>query len=179
MRKSLILLAAMVLSAPLFCITALGREPSRFSCSTAVGTGFGLGRPSSTPFVWRITGYYNPGRRFSVGAGTGLSFYEKALVPLYADAKFLFARPRRFTPYAEFAAGYAFALRGDADGGLMLGPAVGVQYALRTGMHLFFSAGYELQKLERLREYRGDWFSAGFCEKLSHGTLLFQVGVLF
>lgn len=166
-----------LLAAPFFAVR--GQEAPRFCCSTAVGTGFGLNRPASTPLVWRITGYYNVGRRFSVGAGTGLSFYEVALVPLHADAMFLLARPRKFTPYVEFVAGYAFALRGDADGGLMLSPAVGVQYALRGGMHLFFSAGYGLQKLERLREYGGDWFSAGFCEKLGHGSLLFQVGVLF
>lgn len=177
MKKLFVVLAAMLLAAP--AIAVRGQKMPRFACSTAVGTGIALGRPASTPFVLRVTGYYNVGRRFSVGAGTGLSFYEKALVPLHADVKFLLARPRRFTPYAECAAGYAFALRDDANGGLLLAPAVGVQYALRGGMHLFFSAGYELQKLERLREYRGDRFSAAFCEKLGHGSLSFQVGVLF
>lgn len=177
MKRLFVVLAAMLSAAP--AIAVRGQEMPRFACSTSVGTGFALGRSASTPFVWRVTGYYNVGRRFSVGAGTGLSFYEKALVPLHVDAKFLLARPRRFTPYAECAAGYAFALRGDANGGLLLNPAVGVQYALRGGMHLFFSAGYELQKLERLREYRGDRFSAAFCEKLGHGTLMLQVGVQF
>lgn len=112
-------------------------------------------------------------------AGTGVSFYEKALVPLFADVKFLLTRRRRFTPYAGCAAGYAFALRGDANGGLLLNPELGVQYALRCGMHLFLGAGYELQRLERLRKYRGSWFSAEFAEKFSHGTLLLKVGVLF
>lgn len=177
MKKLFVVLAAMLLAAP--AIAVRGQKMPRFACSTAVGMGFGLGRPASTPFIWRVTGYYNVGRRFSVGAGTGLSFYEKALVPLHVDAKFLLARPRRFTPYAECAVGHAFALRGDANGGLLLNPAVGVQYALRGGMHLFLSAGYELQKLERLREYRGDRFSAAFCEKLGHGSLSFQVGILF
>lgn len=177
MKRLFVVLAAILSAAP--AIAVRGQEMPRFACSMGVGTGFALGRSASTPFVWRVTGYYNVGRRFSVGAGTGLSFYEKALVPLHVDAKFLLARPRRFTPYAECAAGYAFALRGDANGGLLLAPAVGVQYALRGGMHLFVSAGYELQKLERLREYRGDRFSAAFCEKLGHGTLLLQVGILF
>jgi hypothetical protein len=54
-----------------------------------------------------------------------------------------------------------------------------VQYALRCGVHLFFAAGYELQRLERLRKYEGCWFSAEFAEQLSHGTLLLKVGVLF
>ena len=52
-------------------------------------------------------------------------------------------------------------------------------YALRCGVHLFFAAGYELQRLERLRKYEGRWFSAEFAEQLSHGTLLLKVGVLF
>ncbi|MFR0772343.1 MAG: hypothetical protein ACLSH3_00380 [Alistipes finegoldii] len=54
-----------------------------------------------------------------------------------------------------------------------------MQYALRCGVHLFFAAGYELQRLERLRKYEGRWFSAEFAEQLSHGTLLLKVGVLF
>lgn len=63
--------------------------------------------------------------------------------------------------------------------GLLLNPELGVQYALRCGVHLFFAAGYELQRLERLRKYEGCWFSAEFAEQLSHGTLLLKVGVLF
>lgn len=72
-----------------------------------------------------------------------------------------------------------FRTRGDANGGLLLNPELGVQYALRCGVHLFFAAGYELQRLERLRKYEGRWFSAEFAERLSHGTLLLKVGVLF
>ena len=79
-------------------------------------------------------------------------------------------RRRSFTPYAGCAAGYAFAPRRDANGGLLLNPELGVQYALRCGVHLFFAAGYELQRR---------WFSAEFAEQLSHGTLLLKVGVLF
>ena len=109
----------------------------------------------------------------------GVSCYEKTLVPLFADAKFLLMRRRSFTPYAGCAAGYAFAPRRDANGGLLLNPELGVQYALRCGVHLFFAAGYELQRLERLRKYEGRWFSAEFTEQLSHGTLLLKVGVLF
>ena len=70
-------------------------------------------------------------------------------------------------------------IRRDANGGLLLNPELGVQYALRCGVHLFFAAGYELQRLERLRKYEGCWFSAEFAEQLSHGTLLLKVGVLF
>lgn len=179
MRKLFVVLAATGAAALLSGFAAQGQEMPRFSWSTAVGAGIGLNRPSSAPVVWRVTGYYNVSRRFSAGAGTGLSFYEKALVPVFADLRLLVARPRRFTPYAECAAGYAFAPHGDANGGFMFGPSAGVQYALRGGMHLFFSAGYEWQELERLKKCANPYFAAEFGEKLRHGTLLLKAGVLF
>lgn len=179
MKRRFRVLAAALCVLPFLATEVPAQEFPRFSSSTSVGTGFGLTRPSSVPVVWRVTGHYNVSRRFSVGAGTGVSCYEKTLVPLFADAKFLLTRRRSFTPYAGCVAGYAFAPRRDANGGLLLNPELGVQYALRCGVHLFFAAGYELQRLERLRKYEGRWFSAEFTERLSHGTLLLKVGVLF
>ena len=143
-------LAAALCVLPFLAAEVPAQELPRFSCSASVGTGFGLTRPSSVPVVWRVTGHYN-----------------------------VLMRRRSFTPYAGCAAGYAFAPRRDANGGLLLNPELGVQYALRCGVHLFFAAGYELQRLERLRKYEGRWFSAEFAEQLSHGTLLLKVGVLF
>ena len=103
---------------------------------------------------------------------------KKTLVPLFADAKFLLMRRRSFTPYAGCAAGYAFAPRRDANGGLLLNPELGVQYALRCGVHLFFAAGYELQR----------WSGSGntkllvlrrICRAAQPRHLLLKVGVLF
>jgi len=54
-------------------------------------------------------GYYNLTEKWSLGAGTGLSFYEKMLIPLYGDVRFQIGRERKFTSYLEFAAGYSFA----------------------------------------------------------------------
>ncbi|KAA2651084.1 hypothetical protein F2S32_17635, partial [Alistipes onderdonkii] len=100
-------MAAALCVLPFLAAEVPAQELPRFSCSASVGTGFGLTRPSSVPVVWRVTGHYNVSRRFSVGAGTGVSCYEKTLVPLFADAKFLLMRRRSFTPYAGCAAGYA------------------------------------------------------------------------
>ena len=179
MKRRFRVLAAALCVLPFLATEVPAQEFPRFSCSTSVGTGFGLTRPSSVPVVWRVTGHYNVSRRFSVGAGTGVSCYEKTLVPLFADAKFLLTRRRSFTPYAGCAAGYAFALQKEAKGGFLLSPAVGVLYALRGGRRIFVAAGYELQKLERLRRYDGSYFSAQFAEKLSHGSLLLQIGFQF
>lgn len=174
MKKLVFLLAAVVA-----VLSASGQSDPRFSFSTALGTGVSMSEPASTPVLWRVTGYYHVGSRFSAGAGTGLSFYEKTLIPVYADVRFLVTRPRRFTPFLQCGAGYSFAPQPDTGGGFMLSPAVGVQYALRGTMRLFLSAGYGLQKLERLKKYGGDRFSAEFAEKLSHHTILLTFGFLF
>ena len=171
--------AVFLLAAALAAVTASGQSESRFAYSTALGVGIALNEPASTPFVWRAAGYYKISARFWTGAGTGISRYEKTLIPLYAEARLLLLRPRRFTPYAGCAAGYAFAPQKEAKGGFLLSPAVGVQYALRGGRRIFVAAGYELQKLERLRRYDGPYFSAQFAEKLSHGSLLLQIGFQF
>lgn len=173
--KRLIFLLAAVLAA----VAASGQAVSRFGYTTALGVGVALNEPASTPFVWRAAGYYKVSARFWTGAGTGISRYEKTLIPLYAEARLLLRRPRRFTPYAGCAAGYAFAPQKEAKGGFLLSPAVGVQYALCGGRRIFIAAGYELQKLERLRRYDGPYFSAQFAEKLSHGSLLLQIGFEF
>ena len=173
--RGLVLAAAGLFAA----CAAWGQDGSRFHVSTALGMGVALGEPASTPVVWRVTGSYDVSPRFSVGIGTGLSFYEKALVPLFADARLLLTRPRRFTPYVGFAGGYAFAPSREANGGLMLSPSVGVQYALRGRSVLFLEAGCEWQRLERLREYEGRYLSAAFAEKLRHYTLLLKAGFRF
>lgn len=48
--------------------------------------------------------------------GTGLSIYEKALIPLFANVKFAITKPRKFTPYIECGVGYSFAPDKNANG---------------------------------------------------------------
>jgi hypothetical protein len=100
-------------------------------------------------------------------------------MPVFADVKFAITLPRKFTPYVECSSGYAFAFNKNANGGFYFNPSVGVQYALANKMKLQLAAGYELQKLERLKEYANDYFSAGYVEKLSHHPLSIKIGVLF
>lgn len=174
MKKRMILLAALFAA-----VASHAQSVRRFSLATDFGTGIALSQPAPAPFLWRVTGYYNVGRRFSAGVGTGLSFYEKTLVPVFADVRVLVTRPRRFTPCLQCGAGYAFAPDREANGGFMFAPAVGVQWALPKGMCLLLSAGFEQQKLERLKKYAGDAFSAEFREQLSHHTITLRAGLLF
>lgn len=138
-----------------------------------------MSSPSKTPLMWQVLGYYNLSSRWAVGAGTGVSVYEKPLLPLFADVKFRVIKPRKFTPYIECGAGYSFALAKNANGGFYLSPTIGVEYAVCSKAKLLFGIGYEFQKLERLKSYENPNFSSEFQERLNHNSLTFKIGVLF
>ncbi len=174
----------------LLCLAALGARAQNdetstradergFSFATTVGAGFCIDKPSSVPFSWQVLAYYHSSRRWAFGAGTGLSCYEKVLLPLYGDVKYQIGRRRKFTPHVELAAGYAFVLSGTADGGLFLNPSVGVQYRLRSRLKLQLAVGFELQKLERLKTQTDGFFHKTFEEKLAHNTISVRFGVCF
>lgn len=174
MKKVILLLSVFLAAA-----SADAQSVRRFSFATDFGTGIALSEPASTPFLWRVTASCNIGRRFSAGAGTGLSFYEKTLIPVFADMRFLVARPRRFTPFLQCAAGYAFAPDRDANGGLLFTPALGVQVGLPKGLCVVLSLGYEQQKFTRAKRSANDFFSAAFEERLNHRTITLRAGLLF
>lgn len=174
MKKSLVL--AICICAVLQ-VSAQWKE--RLSFATTAGTGIALSRPSFTPFTWQVVGYYSLGKQFSMGAGTGVSVYEKTLLPLFAAVKFTLLKERKFSPYAECNAGYAFAPDKNTNGGFCLSPAVGVQYALRGNKKIVIAVGYEYQKLQRLKSYENQLFRAEFTEELRHSSLSLKAGFLF
>lgn len=155
------------------------QDTNRFSFATTIGTGIPMSTPSSTPFEWQVLGYYNFNGRFSAGIGTGISVYEKVLIPLFADVKFNITKPRKFTPYLECGAGYSFAPDKNANGGIYLNPAVGIQWAVCPKMKLLLAVDYEMQKHERLKNYNNQYFEAEFKEQLSHNAISIKIGVLF
>lgn len=152
---------------------------NKFSYATTAGTGISMSTPSSTPFTWQVLGYYNLTERWSIGAGTGLSFYEKMLIPVYGDVRFQIGRERKFTPYAEFAIGYSFAPSSDANGGFFMNPSIGIQYPLKNKMKLQLAIGYEAQELERLKKQTDSYFHKEFEEQLSHHSISFKIGLRF
>ena len=172
-----IFLTLVVLFAVVAGVTA--QDTKRFSFATAIGTGIPMSTPSSTPFEWQILGYYNFNQRFSAGIGTGISVYEKAVIPLFADVKFNITKPRKFTPYLDCGAGYSFAPDKNANGGIYVNPAVGVQWSVCTKMKLLFAVGYEMQKYERLKSYNSQYFDAEFKEQLNHNSISIKIGVMF
>ena len=163
------------------CATAIAtaQQTERFTFATSVGTGIDMSEPAATPFSLQVLGYYAINKRFSVGVGTGLSIYEKTLIPLFADAKLLIIKPRKFTPYIECGVGYSFAPNKNANGGFYLNPSAGVEYSICKSKKLFLALGYESQKLERLKTQKQSLFTAEFAEKLNHHAISIKIGFMF
>ncbi|GAB6122174.1 hypothetical protein [Dysgonomonas termitidis] len=170
----------LLLSIIVISVKAQTNGESKIAFATTIGTGLPMmSTPSSTPFAWQVLGYYNLTERWSVGVGTGLSFYQKMLVPVYGDVRFQIGRERKFTPYAECAAGYSFAPSGNANGGFFMNPSIGIQYPLKNKMKLQLAIGYELQELARLKKHSDSYFLKEFEEQLSHHSISFKVGLKF
>lgn len=168
----------------LLCIAVSGAKAqnngeSKIAFATTIGTGLSMYEPSYIPFTWQVLGYYSLTERWSVGAGTGLSFYEKMLVPVYGDVRFQIGRERKFTPYLEYAAGYAFAPSGSGNGGFFMNPSIGIQYPLKNKMKLQLALGYELQELQRLKKHIDNYFEKEFEEQLSHHSISVKLGLRF
>lgn len=164
------------------CCTAAmvsAQQTERLTFATSIGTGIDMSEPATTPFSWQILGHYSISKRLSAGIGTGLSVYEKALIPLFADVKYTIARPKRFTPYAECGIGYSFAPDKVANGGFYLNPSIGVQYSVSGDVKIFFALGYELQKLERVKKQEQLLFTAEFAERLRHNAISIKIGFMF
>ena len=161
-----------------FCLTGQDSERN-VTYKASIGTGIDMNEPSYTPFIFHVLAHYRVGNRFSAGIGTGFSLYEATLIPLFVNAKLAVTQPRKFTPFVECGSGYAFAANTNANGGFHLNSSLGVQYALSEKMKLQLSAGYELQKLERLKNSENDYFTSFFAEKLTHHLLSVKVGIVF
>lgn len=151
----------------------------KLSVAAMLGTGAAMDEPASNPLEGHLLGYYELNKRFSVGAGIGVSFYEKTLIPLYADVRFHLCKLRRFTPFLEYAMGYGFAPSREANGGMYLSPSLGVRHALLGKMQIWLSAGYERQKLERTKRDENPWFKIAYAEQLTHQSLVFRIGFAF
>ena len=162
-----------------YIIGVKAQQTDRLTFATTVGTGIAMSKPAPTPFTWQVLGYYNINKRFSIGVGSGVSVYEKVLIPLFADAKFTIIKPKKFTPYLECTAGYSFAPDKNANGGFYLNPSVGVQYAYFGDKKLFLALGYELQEFKQLKRKEQSLFTAEFVESLNHNFISIKLGLTF
>ena len=168
-----------LLSITFISVKAQNNSENKISFATTIGTGISMSIPTYTPFTWQVLGYYNFTEKWSLGAGTGMSFYEKMLIPVYGEIKYQIGRERKLTPYTEFATGYSFAPSSNANGGYFMNPSVGIQYPLKNKMKLQLAIGYELQKFERLKMQTDNYFHKEFEEQLSHHSISVKLGMSF
>jgi len=155
------------------------QDPGHVSFSTYVGTAIDLTTPSYTPFTWHVLGHYNFNKRFSAGIGTGVSIYERTLIPVYADVRYNLTKPHKFVPYLECGSGYSFVTSKNANGGFYLNPSIGLKFAVCKNKSILLSIGYELQELERLKTYEDKYAATAFQEHLSHNSISFKMGYSF
>lgn len=176
MKKSI--LTAILLS--FIVVYANGQTDKRhFSYTAYAGTGISMSQPSRTPFTGQLIAHYHINQRFAIGAGSGLSVYEKLLIPLYASAQFNIIKPRKLTPYLECNIGGSFATSKEANGGFYLSPSVGVQFRISRKLKMNLALGYELQELERLKKYTDQYFHTEFKEELSHHSITIKIGLTY
>lgn len=176
MKRYLVIFALL----SVFTIRANGQtEKKDFSYTTSIGTGIALDQPSCIPFTWQAMSHYHLHRRLAICAGTGLSVYEKPLIPLYIGAQFFITRPKRLTPYLECNIGGSFAVAKETNGGFYLSPSIGILFNISRKLKMNCSVGYELQKLERVKKHTDQYFHSEFLEKLSHQTVMIKTGIRY
>lgn len=147
--------------------------------TTYLGTGLPMNQPSHTPFTWELMSHYHFNRQFSIGAGTGLFFYEKLLIPLYVSTQFFFTKSKKVAPYLECNIGGSFATDKETNGGFYLSPSIGIQFRATHKLKVNLGLGYELQELERLKKRTDEYFHTEFKEELSHHSIKLKVGLTY
>ena len=174
MKKIILILLSVLIASAM-----KGQISNRFTYITTIGTGIPMNEPSSTPFTWQVSGHYKLTERFSAGIGTGLSFYEKALIPVFADIRYQLAAAQRWVPYLQCSMGYSFAPDKDVNGGYFFNSTIGIQYAIHDKTKLLLGIGYEIQNLERLKKHESNEYATEFQEKLHHNSISIKLGILF
>jgi len=170
---------AFVLLILFFAVNSVSaQQKDRISFGTDLGIGIPMSDPSYTPLEWQISGNYHFAKKWSAGIGTGLSFYEKMLVPVFADINYQITRKYKLIPSLSCAVGYSFAPNKNANGGFYLNPSVDLLYPINQQMKLKFSLGYELQELERLKKHSNKHIQTEFQEDLSHHSIMIRVGIV-
>lgn len=164
----------------LFFISSSVLLPAQqYSASVRLGTGLSMSEPSAVPFTVEGIGHFNYNSHWAFGAGTGYGLYDDiSTIPLFANIKYILNPVFEFVFFADCLAGYGFALTDDNNGGFYLNPALGIEKRLWK-KRFTLSAGYQLQKLERLKSSSNGYVSSQFAESLSFSSISLKLGIIF
>lgn len=174
MKQLLIILFTLV-----SLIGANAQQYERLSYSATVGYGWDLSTPSYNPFGVQILAMYNFNPYFGVGCETGITKYEKLVIPVCVTGEYRFRQVGKTVPFIDASFGYGFTPNKKANGGIQLTPSLGILYRLSAKLNLSASLFYQVQKLERLKYYDNEWFHAEFQEHLTHNVVGLRLGILF
>lgn len=104
---------------------------------------------------------YQFNRWLGVGAGTGVDAYsfdrDEVLIPVFLEVRG-YATSAKTAPFYSLNAGYGFAFKNedqfvvDAEGGLMIHPAIGLRFGADPDVNVIFDIGYRFQWATYQRE---------------------------
>ena len=141
-----------------------GRDVLRNHSNDAI-TGAAESNPQLSIGIQDINGF-RFSRQFSAGIGFGLHLYPGLVyMPLFADFRFHFNK-KGISPYINAAIGYSFTqmqILGfesskDYYGGLLVNPAIGVRFPVRSRFSFIMSFGYRYQEA-RIYTHNAIWSS--------------------
>jgi len=107
--------------------------------------------------------------RLSIGAGSGLEYLEKPLLPAYGYLRYDL-NDSRATPYAWIKAGYGFSLENkesgdtwygsytESSGGILLNAGIGIVLYNRHNLGVNMGVGYRFQKVNKT--YPETWWGS-------------------
>lgn len=128
---------------------------------------------------------YRPCYRLAFGAGLGIEWFEKQMLPFMADIKF-YPFKSSVSPYIYGQFGYSIPLSKNPDGeltdyygGVLAGTGVGVRFNLPNRNAVVFSLGYRYQRAKTIFE-GGYWYYAYETTKIDEfNRMTFSMGFLF
>jgi hypothetical protein len=103
------------------------------------------------------------GQRFFAGFGLGYEHYDRGVMPLFAETKYMFGA-ESFSPFLSFRIGYAFPVENQKQtdyygnitetyGGILLNPEAGIRIAVGSKSAFIAGIGYNYQELSYRETY--------------------------
>jgi hypothetical protein len=155
----------------------------RFMGAVEIGYLYGSAKHSdqnltvASPTVQVFYGY-RFGRLFSLGATTGMDFYDNMLVTPLALGMRGEAFDTRVSPTYSLDVGYGSAVLsegGASSGGWMYNPALGLRVNTGNATAFTFGAGYKVQRVERESSSWGTITQ----QKINYRRLTLRLGFMF
>lgn len=156
-----------MLSCALVLAAVARAQQGEYVFRATVGTGIAFDVPSTTPVLTQLIAAKQLSKRWTLGMGTGLSVYEKALIPLFVHASYQIARWGDVSLIGEANMGGTI-----LHSGSYVAPAVGIRYH-----RYYLSVGYENQSFKRIKQFETPHFISSYREELSHHNATLRFGI--